>query len=106
MNGSKSSASGAGTVSASDIFDDADILDDVSARYVTVLCKTPQTTDFLKTKYEEFRRSNDFRIGHSSSRYSFEDCMKQLEYRELLLFESEKWIVTQKALDYIAKYHG
>jgi len=78
-----------------------DILDDDYVRLLAVLCKTPQTTDFLKLKYREFRYR---RVA--SGGYSFEDCLKELEQGELLTYQDGKWTVTQKALDYIDKYHG
>jgi hypothetical protein len=95
------SIGGSNTLSPSSLFDKSDILDDDYVRYVAVLCRTPQTTDFLKQKYQEFRERYGIRGG-----YSFEDCLKQLENRELLIFQDGKWTVTQKALDYIEKYHG
>jgi hypothetical protein len=70
-------------------------------RRMTLLCQTPQTTDFLRQMYQEFRQ-----MFHISGGYSFEDCLKQLEHRGLIIFHGGKWYVTNKALDYIAKYHG
>lgn len=95
------SAGGSKTITSYNMFDKADILDHEEVRYIAVLCKTPRTTDFLSQKYQEFRQSNDIHF-----QYSFEDCLKQLEHRELLVFQNQQWVVTQKALDYIAKYHG
>ncbi|MGD0995407.1 MAG: hypothetical protein ABR909_07785 [Candidatus Bathyarchaeia archaeon] len=79
----------------------ADILDTECYRYVAHLGKTPQTADFLKEKYQEFRD----RYGLSGG-YSSEELLKELEERDLLVFQNGKWEVTQKALAYIAKYHG
>ena len=92
---------GSNTVTISNPLARAEILDSEYVRYVALLCRTPQTTDFLKQKYGEFR----VRFGISRG-YSFEDCLKELEERELVIFQDRKWTVTQKALDYIAKYHG
>lgn len=90
---------GSNTVTISPIVR-ADILDDDCVRYAVVLCKTPRTADFLKQKYEEFRE----RLGYSGG-YSSDELLKKLEDRGLLVFQNGKWEVTQKALDYIAKYH-
>jgi hypothetical protein len=88
-------------ISVGNPFYRADILDAECVRYVAHLCKTPQTADFIKQKYEEFRERYGWRGGYSS-----EDLLKELEERGLLVFQNEKWEVTQKALAYIAKYHG
>src|SRR4030042_3089079 len=81
--------------------DDADILDNELVRAMAILCKTPQTTDSLRQEYHDIlRRSGVLRA------YSFEDSLKMLEDRKLLIFTIGKWHVTQKALDYIAKYNG
>jgi hypothetical protein len=95
------STSGSNPVRSSSIFDKVNILDDDNVRYIAVLCKTPQTPEFLKQKYQEFRQRHGIRYG-----YSFKDCVKELEDRELLMFQDGKWTVTQEALDYIVKYHG
>ena len=87
-----------GNVTVSNPFDHAEVLDDKSARYTALLCRTPQTTEFLEKDYTRFLE----RYGG----YKFEDCLKILEERGLLMFQNGKWEVTQKALDYIAKYHG
>ena len=76
----------------------ADSLDDDCARYMALFCQNPRTTESLKQKYRELVR----RYGG----YSFEHYLKELEERGLLEFQDNKWIVTQKALDYIRKYHG
>lgn len=79
----------------------ADILDSQYVRYIALLCRTPQTADSLKQKYQEF-----FHPNFNPGVYSFEYCLKELEERELIIFQDGKWTVTQKALAYIAKYHG
>jgi len=76
----------------------ADFLDDDCARYMALFCQNPQTTESLKQKYQK--------LLHRYGGYSFEHYLKQLEGRGLLEFQDNKWIVTQKALKYIAKYHG
>jgi hypothetical protein len=90
-----------GSATISNPFDRADILDVDCARDVAVLCQTPRTPDFLKQKYQEFRERYSYRGGYSS-----DELLKELENRGLLAFQNGKWEVTQKALDYIAKYHG
>ena len=91
---------GSTTVTVSTPFARADILDGDDVRYAVVLCQTPRTADFLKRKYQEFRERHGFSGGYSS-----DELLKQLENRGLLVFQNGKWGVTQKALDYIAKYH-
>jgi len=76
----------------------ADFLDNDCARYMALFCQNPRTTESLKQKYEELVQ----RYGG----YSFERYLKELEDRGLLEFQDNKWIVKQKALDYIRKYHG
>jgi hypothetical protein len=76
----------------------ADFLDDNCARYMALFCQTPQTPESLKQKYQELSQ----RYGG----YSFEHSLKELEDRGLLEFQDGKWVATQKALNYIAKYHG
>jgi len=91
------------TITPSNPLDQAEILDSKCTRYVALLCRTPQTIDSLRQKYEEFLyHQGAGRVFH----YSFEDCLKDLEERELVIFQDGKWTVTQKALDYIAKFHG
>ena len=87
-----------GSPTISNPFYRAEILDEECARYMALLCRTPRTVEFLKSKYEEYRRQYEG--------YSFEYCLKELENRELLRYQDGKWVATQKALDYIAKYHG
>jgi len=90
-----------GSATISNPFDRADIFDVDCVRDVAVLCQTPRTPDFLKQKYQEFRERYEYRGGYSS-----DELLKELENRGLLVFQNGKWEVTQKALDYMAKYHG
>jgi hypothetical protein len=81
----------------------SNILDLDYGRWLAELCETPRTTDYLRGKYEEWKsRSRVAVIGG----YDFEDYMKQLEKQGYLIYQNEKWHVTDKALDYIDKYHG
>ena len=92
---------GSDTVIISDPLARADILDDDCVRYATVLCQTPRTADFLKQKYQKFREQYGYSGGYTS-----DELLKELEDRGLLVFQNGKWEVTQKALDYIQKYHS
>jgi len=87
-----------GSATISNPFDRAEVLDKECARYTALLCRTPQTTEFLKKNYQE--------VLNRYGGYIFEDCLKMLEERGLVIFQNGKWEVTQKALDYISKYHG
>jgi len=87
-----------GSPTISNLFYRAEILDDKCARYMALLRRTPRTAEFLKSKYNE--------CLEQYGGYSFEYCLKELENRELLRYQNKKWVVTQKASDYIAKYHG
>jgi hypothetical protein len=89
------------TITPSNPLDRAEILDSECMRYVALLCQTPQTADFLKQKYQE-----SFHPILNPGVVTFEYCLKELEERELIIFQDGKWTVTQKALAYIAKYHG
>ncbi len=76
------------------------VLDWDYGRWLAELCETPRTTDYLRNKYEEWEsRSVGPGIG-------FENYMKRLEKQGYLKYRNEKWEVTDKALDYIDKYHG
>jgi cell division protein FtsW (lipid II flippase) len=87
-----------GSATISNPFYRAEVLDKECARYIALLCRIPRTTDFLKKNYQE--------VLNRYGGYVFEDCLKILEERGLVIFQNGKWEVTQKALDYIAKYHG
>jgi signal transduction histidine kinase len=93
--------SGSNKSKISDPLAGAEILDEFEMRFIALLCRTPQTLDFLKQKYVELENQ----IFPQRLR-RFEYCLKELEDRGLLIFRNEKWEVTQKALDYIKKYHG
>jgi hypothetical protein len=81
----------------------SNILDFDYGRRIAILCQTPRTTDYLREKYEEWKsRSGAIVIGG----YTFDDYMKRLEKQSYLRYRNGKWDVTDKALDYIEKYHG
>lgn len=81
----------------------SNILDHDYGRWLAELCQTPRTTDYLREKYEDWEsRSRVAVIGG----YDFEDYMKRLEKQGYLKYRNGKWEVTDKALDYIDKYHG
>jgi len=79
------------------------VLDWNYGRWLAESCQTPRTTDYLREKYEEWKSRNDvLAIGG----YGFDDYMKLLEKQGYLKYRNGKWEVTDKALDYIEKYHG
>jgi len=81
----------------------SNILDLDYGRRIAILCQTPRTTDYLREKYEEWEsRSRTIVLGG----YDFDDYMKRLEKQGYLKYRNGKWEVTDKALDYIEKYHG
>ena len=81
----------------------SNILDLDYGRQMAILCQTPRTTDYLRGKYDEWKsRSNVVVLGG----YHFNDYMKRLEKQGYLKYRNGKWEVTDKALDYIEKYHG
>jgi len=88
------------TTLTSDPLAGAEILDNPFMRFTALLCQTPQSPEYLKKHYQEFLH----RSGYNSP--SFEDCIKVLEDKGLVLFQNGKWQITKKALDYLAKYHG
>jgi hypothetical protein len=75
--------------SVSNPFSYADFLDDKSARLMALLCKTPLTTDTLKQKYQHIVNST---LDRS---YNYDYCLKELEERGLIIFQNEKWMITQ-----------
>jgi hypothetical protein len=87
--------------SPSNPFAGAKILDTECYRNMALSAKTPQTADSLKEKYQKFR---DYHM--ISGGYSGEELIQEMEERGLLVFQNGKWEVTEKALAYIAKYHG
>lgn len=81
----------------------SNILDFEYGRWIAELCQTPRTTDYLRNKYEEWeRRSRVVAFGD----YNFDDYMKMLEKQGYLKYRNGKWEATDKAFDYIDKYHG
>ena len=91
---------GSTNISIGNPFSRAGILDHASVAYLAVLCKTPRTADFLKNKYKEFRLEHNISGGYSS-----EEILKEMEERELLVFQNEKWEITSKSTGYLKKYH-
>lgn len=81
----------------------SNILDLHYGRQLAILCQTPRTTDYLREKYEEWERRSDWVVIGG---YRFDDYMKRLEKQGYLKYRGGKWEVTDKALDYIEKYHG
>ncbi|MCW4008180.1 MAG: hypothetical protein NWF09_05790 [Candidatus Bathyarchaeota archaeon] len=79
------------------------ILDFEDARHIAILCQTPRTTDFLRQQYDYWQRQSRVVVLGG---YGFDDYMKRLEKQDFLKYQNGTWQVTQKALDYIAKYHG
>jgi len=77
------------------------ILDLEDARRIALLCQTPRTTEYLRQQYEYWNRGVAIMGG-----YRFHDYMKKLERKGYLKYVDGKWEVTQKALEYIKKYHG
>jgi hypothetical protein len=77
------------------------ILDNDYGRHLAITCQTPRTTDYLRRKFEE-RHERDRSWGG----YTFENTMKLLEGQGFLKYQNGEWEVTDKALDYINKYHG
>jgi hypothetical protein len=81
----------------------SNILDLEDARRIALLCQTPQTTEYLRQQYDYWQsQSHVVVIGG----YNFDDYIKQLENQGYLKYQNGKWEATQKALDYIKKYHG
>jgi len=79
------------------------ILDLDYARRIAFLCQTPRTTDYLRRKYEEWESQSGIIVMGG---YTFDRYMKRLEKQGYLKYLDGKWEVTDKALDYIEKYHG
>ena len=79
------------------------ILDSEYGRHIAILCQTPRTTEYLRQKYEEWESGSKVIVVGG---YGFDDYMKLLEKQGYLKYRNEKWEVTDKALDYIDKYHG
>lgn len=83
----------------------SNILDLDDARKIVAQCQTPKTT-------EELRRNYDY--SQSQSRwvvlggYNFNDYIQRLEEEGCLIHNpnNSKWSATEKAIEYIRKYHG
>lgn len=80
---------------------ESNILDKEFARHIAILCQTPRTTDYLRRKVEEWKNQ-----GGYHGVYNINDYLKRLENQGYLRYLNEGWEVTDKALDYIEKYHG
>jgi len=80
---------------------EGNILDHDYSRELAIECDTPRTTDYLHRKFDGWH-NRDYLSGGRS----FKECMKLLENQGYLKYRNEQWEVTQKALDYIDKYHG
>ena len=81
----------------------SNILDFEDARRIAKLCQTPRTTEYLRQQYEYWESQSPV---VAIPGYGFDDYMKRLEKEGYLIYQDGKWVVTQKALDYIKKYHG
>jgi len=55
----------------------------------------------VKISRGRYPERDDYHGGYSS-----DELLKELEDRGLLTFQNGTWVITQKALAYIAKYHG
>lgn len=77
------------------------ILDFEDARRIALLCQTPRTTEYLRQQYKYWKRG-----VVNMGEYYFHDYMKKLERQGYLKYVDGKWEVTQKALEYIKKYHS
>jgi len=73
----------------------------ILCHYLAITCQTPRTTDYLRRKFEEWHELERFWGG-----YTFENTMKLLENQGFLKYQNGDWEATDKALDYIDKYHG
>jgi hypothetical protein len=82
----------------------SNILDFEDGRVIARLCAVPRTTEFLKQQYSIWDSQNRSWVGG----YGFDDYMKRLEKQKFLTYNSKNgtWTITQKAIEYIVKYHG
>jgi hypothetical protein len=80
---------------------EGNILDDEYGRHLAILCQDPRTTDYLRRKLEGWKNRDGI-----SGRYGINGYLKRLENEKYLEYSNEEWKVTDKALDYIDKYHG
>jgi hypothetical protein len=81
----------------------SNVLDTDYGRQIAILCQTPRTTDYLRGKYEDWKSQSPVILVRAPH---FNDYIKQLENQGYLKYRDGKWEVTDKALDYIEKYHG
>ncbi|HVP93029.1 MAG TPA: hypothetical protein VMS94_04735 [Acidobacteriota bacterium] len=77
------------------------ILDEDYGRGLAELCETPRTTSYIRDKYEGWVSRSDYSGGPT-----FDYYIKQLQKQGYLKYRNGKWEVTEKALEYIDKYHG
>jgi hypothetical protein len=81
----------------------SNILDSIYGRRVAILCQTPKTTQQLREDYENWKSQSSWIFFGG---YAFDDYMKDLEKQGYIKYVNKEWKVTQKALEYIRKYHG
>ncbi|MGD6807236.1 MAG: hypothetical protein ACQCN4_09800 [Candidatus Bathyarchaeia archaeon] len=79
------------------------ILDYSMGRKLARTCQQPITTESLKERYLYYRKQRRLWFPR---RYNFNDYLKDLEMQGYLSYERNLWRVTDKALEYITKYHG
>lgn len=79
------------------------ILDLEDGRRIALLCQTRRTTEFLRQRYDYWESQSGVVVLGG---YRFNDYMKRLEKEGFLEYINGKWQVTNKALEYIKKYHG
>jgi hypothetical protein len=79
----------------------SNILDDEYGRDLAMSCQELRTTEYLRRKLEAWKKEDSISGG-----YSIDDYLKRLENRGYLKYIDGEWRVTDKALDYIEKYHG
>jgi len=81
------------------------VLDWEDARIIANLCRTSRTTEFLSKQYYNWVSRQEWTLAGG---WGFDDYMKRLEKQSFLSYNRQDgtWRVSQKALDYMAKYHG
>ncbi len=82
---------------------DAKLLRYGCVRYMAKLCRTPQTTAYVKQKYANFY------LRHNLAKFSnSQTCLQAMEEKGLVKYDDEKkvWKTTQKSVDYLKKYYG
>jgi len=78
----------------------SNILDDYYGRHLAILCQEPRTTDYLRRKLDEWKNRDRHHGG-----YGIDGYLKRLESEGYLKYLDGEWVVSDKALDYIVKYH-